>query len=59
MIHKNILAFSQISQQCEGAGNSNPSQQKTRICLSCIRNTMVADDLVTQGARSSAAKVLT
>ena len=37
-----------------GAGNWNHSSWKTRIHLSGINNTMVTDDLATQGARSSA-----
>ena len=43
---------------CNGRGNWNPSLCKTKIHLSCIVNSIVADDLMT-GARALLAMVLT
>ena len=57
--HKNRFAFCTISQNWDGGGIWNSSQWKTRICLSFIVNSKVADDLATWGARSSATMVLT
>ena len=51
--------FSIISQHGIGTGYWNPSWWKTRIYLSCIFNIMAVDVLATQGARASAAMVLT
>ena len=57
--HENILAFLIIPEHWEGTDSWNQSTWKTRTHLSCIVNTMVADDLATAGARSSATIVLT
>ena len=58
--HKNRIAFSTIiSLDWDGTGSWNPSSLKTRTCSPCIVNTMVADVLVTQEAKASAAMVLT
>ena len=35
-----------------------PCERKTKTRLSCIVNTMATDDLVTQGARASAAAMV-
>ena len=40
-------------------GSWNPSSCKTRTCLFHTANIMAADDLATQGARTSAAMILT
>ena len=54
-----IITFSIISQHWDGTGSWNTSSWKTRTCLSCVIKTMAADDPATQGARLSAAMVLT
>ena len=46
-------------QHWDGTGSWNPSSSKVRTYSSCTVNTIVADDLVTQRARASAAMVLT
>ena len=56
---RNMFASSIISHQWDGAGCWNPSTWKTMTSLSYMFNTMAADDLATQGARSSAAMILT
>ena len=45
----------------DGTGSSmwNPSPWRKRTCLSDMVNIMPADDMVTKGARASAAKLLT
>ena len=40
-------------------GNWNPSFSKTRTCLFHVAHIMAADDLAMQGARASAAMILT
>ena len=48
-----------MSQDWDCADNWNPSSWKRRTFQSDIVNTMVVDDLVTLGARASAAMMLT
>ena len=48
-----------ISPHWHDTGSRNPSSSKTRTYLFCIVNIMGADVLVTQGARASAAMILT
>ena len=50
MKHTNILYCFILSQHWHGAGRWNPSWWKIRSGLSCMFNTMAADDLVMQGA---------
>ena len=52
------MAFSVISHHWDGTCNWSPTPWKTRARLSCISNTMAADDLVTHGARLLAAIVV-
>ena len=54
---KNISAFSTISQHWDCRGSWIPSLCKTNTHLIEAVNTMAADALVTQGARTSAAMV--
>ena len=51
------LAFSIIFQNWVGTVTWNRSSWKTRTCLSCIVNTIIANELAMQGARASAAIV--
>ena len=59
MKHENIFAFSIISWYWDGPGRWNPLSWKSRTSLSNIVNNMAADDLAMQGARVSAAMILT
>ena len=56
---KNVFTQFIISQHWDGLGSWNCCLWKTKICLSCIFNIMLVDDLATQGARASTATVLT
>ena len=53
------IEFSIISQLWDITGHWIPSSWKTRTCLSWRTNAMAVDDLAAQGARLSAAMVLT
>ena len=57
--HKNVFIFSIISEHFDGTCSWNLSWRKTGMHLSYVINIMAADDLATQGARASAAMVLT
>ena len=58
--HKNMLAFPiDHFLVLDYAGCWNPSLGKASITLFCIHNIMAADNVVIQGARASAAMVLT
>ena len=57
--HKHVFTFYVIPPYWHAKDNWNPSSCKTRTYLFHIVNIMVADDLATQGARVSAAMVLT
>ena len=56
---RNKFVFSIISWRWDGGGSNNPSSWKTRTPSSYIVNTIAADGLVIQGARESAAPILT
>ena len=56
---KYIFTFFMISQHWYGTDSWNLSSWKTRTCFYCKVNTMAADGLAMQGARSSSAMVLT
>ena len=53
------LHFFFISAHCEDTNNWNLSSWKTMACLFQIASIVTADDLATQGARASAAIILT
>ena len=57
--HKNIFSFLIITQCWDGTGSWNTFSWKTRDGLSYRVSTMAADGLMTQGARTLAAMVLT
>ena len=57
--HEIVIAFSINSQHWDGIGSWKPSSWKRRTCLFGVVNTMVVDDLATEGARASATMVLT
>ena len=57
--HKHVFTFYVIPPRWHAKDNWNPSPYKTRTYLFYIVNTMVADVLVTQGARASATMILT
>ena len=57
--HKNVSIIYIIPPSWIDTGSWNPSSCKTRSCLFCIVNIMAADGLATQGARASAAMLLT
>ena len=54
-----LLTLSIISEHRDDAGSWNLSSYKTMTCLLYIMNIMAADDLAMQGAKASAAMVLT
>ena len=56
MIH--VMGFHTIPQHRSGRGRWNNSQQKTKVCLSCLVIHMTADDLATHGTRQYKAVVL-
>ena len=56
---KTYLYFLLFSKSWYGIGVWNPSSWKKRIILFSTVNIMAADDLATQGSRSSTATVLT
>ena len=56
--HKKVFTFLIISGHWDRAGIWNPSPWKSMAYLYYVVNTMTAVDLTTQGARSSAVKVL-
>ena len=58
-LRKYIFAYFIISQYWDGTGRWNLSSWRTRTGSSCIFNTMVADELVTQGSMASVAMILT
>ena len=57
--HKKMFVLFTLSLNWDGKWSWNYSSWKKTICLFCIDNTMVADVLVMQEARTSAAMVLT
>ena len=56
---KHVFTFYVIPLHWHAKDNWNPSSYKTRTYLFYIVNTIVADVLVTQGARASATMILT
>ena len=54
-----LFAFFIISQNWHCTVSLNPFPQKTMNCLSCTANMTAVDDLATEGARASAAILLT
>ena len=56
--HRILITMEKLSVKWS-LGTSNGSSWKTMTHMSGIVNTMVADDLGTQGARASATMVLT
>ena len=57
--HNNIFALFIISLHWDGTGSLKLSLQKTVTYFPYVFNTMAADVLATQGARTSAAMILT
>ena len=55
---KHLFTFYVIPPHWHDTGSWNHSWCETRTCLFYITNIMAADDLVTQGARTSAAMIL-
>ena len=55
---QNTIAFSIVPWQWEGTNGSKSATRNMRTSLSYIVNTIVADDLALQGARSSATLVM-